>query len=216
MDIVMVALALSNFALLASSRLMFCVRAVAFQGILLSSVPLLTHDGSATARLLLLAAGTLAIKGIVFPLVLRRVIREVNVRREVEPYIGYGLSHLLALTCLLWSVWLSARLPLPAAVPSGLIVPVSFFTIMSGLLVIVSRKKAVTQVLGYIVLENGIYAFGAALVTEAPILVEIGVLLDLFVAVFVMGITIFHISQEFDHIDTDQLAALRDWEEERA
>ena len=70
------------------------------------------------------------------------------------------------------------------------------------------RNKAAMQVLGYLAMENGIYAFGMAFAVEEPLLVELGVLLDVFVAVFVMGITIYHISREFDHIDTDQLSDL--------
>jgi hydrogenase-4 component E len=60
------------------------------------------------------------------------------------------------------------------------------------------------------VLENGVYAFGVGVVQDTPMLVELGVLLDVFVAVFVMGITLFHINRQFDHIDTDQLAILKD------
>ncbi len=74
----------------------------------------------------------------------------------------------------------------------------------------VSRSKAVTQVLGYLVLENGIYCFGLGAAPRSPALVEMGILLDVFVAVFVMGITIYHINREFDHIDTDQLISLKD------
>ena len=106
-------------------------------------------------------------------------------------------------------LWLGSRLPMPGPATSPLIVPVVLFTIMSGLFLIVSRKKALTQVLGYLVLENGIYAFGVALVDQQPMLVELGILLDIFVAGFVMGIAIFHINREFDHIDTDKLSGLR-------
>jgi hydrogenase-4 component E len=74
----------------------------------------------------------------------------------------------------------------------------------------------VTQALGYLVMENGIYVAGMVLVPDSPLLVELGVLLDVVVGVFLMGIVIFHIHREFDHIDTDQLATLRDWRPERA
>jgi hydrogenase-4 component E len=84
------------------------------------------------------------------------------------------------------------------------------FTILTGLFVICSRRKALTQVLGYLVMENGVCVFGSALAVEAPLPVELGVLLDVSVAVFVMGIVIFHINREFDHIDTDRLSILRD------
>ena len=69
-----------------------------------------------------------------------------------------------------------------------------------------------TQALGYLVFENGIYGFGIAVAGEAPLLVEMGVLLDLFVAVFVMGIIIFHIQRDFSHIDVDRLAPASDLE----
>jgi hydrogenase-4 component E len=88
---------------------------------------------------------------------------------------------------------------------------VALFTIFVGLFMIVTRKKALTQVLGYLTLENGIYAFGLGVAQEWPLIVELGILLDIFAAVFVMGIAIFHINREFDHIDSDRLSTLKDW-----
>jgi hydrogenase-4 component E len=82
--------------------------------------------------------------------------------------------------------------------------------LLIGLLTLVSRVKAVTQVVGYLVMENGIFLFGVLLLEAMPYLIELGVLLDLFVGVFVMGIVIFHINRAFDHIDVDQLSTLRD------
>lgn len=205
----MVALMLSSLALLISSRLTFYVQAVAFQGALLGLLPLMRHEHW-SLRVILLAAGTVIIKSIVFPRLLFRVIRDVGVRREIEPYLGYGSSLFSGILLLLFSLWLNSKLVLPRPTGSSLVITTSFFMIMVGFLIISSRRKAITQVLGYIVLENGIYAFGAALVPDAPLLVELGVLLDVFVAVFVMGILIFHISREFEHIDTDQLAELKD------
>ncbi len=120
-------------------------------------------------------------------------------------------SLLVGLAAARRSAWLGGRLPLPPrAGRPPLLVPVALFTMLIGLFLIVSRRKAVMQVLGYLAMENGIYAFGMALAVEEPLLVEMGVLLDVFVAVFVMGIAIYHISREFDHIDTDRLSALKD------
>jgi hydrogenase-4 component E len=90
------------------------------------------------------------------------------------------------------------------------LVPAAFFTCLVGLVLLITRSKAITQVLGYLTLENGVYAFGAAVALDMPILVELGILLDVFVGVFVMGIAIFHISRQFDHIDTDRLVSLSD------
>lgn len=210
-DTLMVLVILSNLILLGSSRLAACIRIVAFQGIILGFLPLLAHEGGVTARVLLLAVWSITLKGIAFPWLLSRDIRDASVRREVEPFVGFTTSLLAGSAALAVSVWIGLRLPLPvAAVNSSLTVPVALFTSMTGLFVIVSRKKALNQVLGYLALENGIYIFGVAFVQKAPFLVELGILLDVFVAVFVMGIMVFHINREFDHIDTDQLSTLKE------
>jgi hydrogenase-4 component E len=106
-------------------------------------------------------------------------------------------------------MWFSSRLAIPEATAGKGVIAAAFFTIMTGLFLIITRKKALTQVLGYLVLENGIFVFGASLAQKQPLIVELGILLDVFVAVFVMGIAMFHINREFDHIDTDQLTTLR-------
>jgi len=208
-DIVLVFLVLTNLMLLGLSRLGACIRMVALQGIALGLLPLLMEGGRVELHGAAFAIAIILLKGGVFPWILMRTLREVNTQREIEPFIGYGKSLAIGTLILVVCIWLSSRLPLPEPAMSSLIVPVAFFTIMSGLFLIVSRRKALTQVLGYLVLENGIYAFGVALVDKQPMLVEMGILLDVFVAIFVMGIAIFHINREFDHIDTDKLSGLR-------
>jgi hydrogenase-4 component E len=211
LDTLLVLIVLTNLKLLGSSRLGGCIRVVAAQGVLLGGLPLLAAGEMPGMRALMLSAAGVGLKGIVFPWLLLRALREAKVQREVRPYLGYTASMLLGGGALGTALWATARLPLPPAVRSSLLVPVALATMLTGLLIIVSRSKAITQVLGYLVFENGIYAFGVGIAPDAPILVELGILLDVFVAVFVMGITIFHISREFDDIDTEQLSALRDW-----
>lgn len=205
----MIFLVLTNLTLLGLSRLGSCIRIVAFQGVALGFLPLILNNWDMEVHLVSFSVVIISIKGIAFPLMLNRTLRELATQREIEPFIGYGISIIAGTIALVACMWLSSRLPFPEPLMSPLIVPVAFFTIMSGLFLIISRKKALTQVLGYLVLENGIYAFGVALVRQQPMLVELGILLDIFVAVFVMGIAIFHINREFDHIDTDQLSRLR-------
>ncbi len=159
---------------------------------------------------MVLALLTALIKGLAFPWLLLRALRAVNARRETEPLVGYTTSLLLGVALLALAMWLGGRLPLPVPVRSPLVVPLALFTIMTGLLAVISRRKALTQVLGYLVMENGIYAFGLAFARHEPLLLELGILLDVFMAVFVMGITLFHINREFDHLDADRLSALKD------
>ena len=210
LDTVLVLLILTNLHLLGSSRISACIRTVASQAVLLGIVSLLAQRGDVGLRLLLLAAVSTVIKACVLPWLLRRAAREAGVQTEDEPFVGFTTSLLLGLGLLGAALHVAGQLPLPGNDGTSFLVPVALFTIMVGLLLIVSRRKAVMQTLGYLAMENGIYAFGLAFAVEEPLLVEMGVLLDVFVAVFVMGIAIHHISREFDHIDTDRLSALKD------
>jgi hydrogenase-4 component E len=209
-DIILILLVLTHLRLLGASRLGASIRTVAVQGILLGALALLAHHDHLTAAVLVVALGGMAVKGVVFPWLLFRALREAEVEREVEPFVGPILSLLAGVAGLGTALWLARRLPLPEPPHSSLLVAVALFSILVGLFLIITRKKAISQVLGFLVMENGIYAFGVGLVLESPLLVELGVLLDVFVAVLVMGIIIFHISREFDHIDTHELTSLRD------
>lgn len=208
-DSLFVLLILTNMLLLGSSRLAACVKIVAIQGVALGSLPLLLHSSGIDVRVGLVAAANLALKGIVFPWLLQRAIKGAKIAREVEPIISYGFSMLAGLVLLGVAFWLGRRLPLPPGGSSTLLLPFAFFTIFVGLFLTVSRKKAANQALGYLAMENGIAAFGLAYACSEPFLVELGVLLDAFMAVLVMGITIYQIRREFDSIDTDRLSSLR-------
>lgn len=209
-DAIIILLVLVNLRILGSSRIAACIRVVAFEGIILGLLPLVAEGGDMTARMLLAAAASTCLKGIVFPWLLIRAVRESGARREVEPTVGYSLSLLAGIAMIVAALWMGRRLPMPIAAGHSMVLPAAFFTVMVGLFMIVARKQAIMQVLGYLVMENGIYTFGMAAAGSQPLMVELGILLDVFMAVFVMGITIYHISREFDHIDTDQMSALKE------
>jgi hydrogenase-4 component E len=208
-DLLLILVTLTNLKLLASSRLGAAIRTAALQGVLLGLLPVLAPGHPPTWRIAGMAIGSILLKGVAFPWLLFRALRQAEVTREVEPYVGYLSSLLLGIVGLGVAFWLGNRLPIETATAPSLLVPVAFFSIFAGLFLIVSRKRAVNQVLGFLVLENGIYTFGAGAASESSLLVAAGILLDVFVAVFVMGITIFHINREFDHIETDRLSSLK-------
>jgi hydrogenase-4 component E len=205
--------ALINFRLLGGSRLVPIIRGAALQGALLALVGVTLRAREVELGFAALALGSAAIKGYVLPALLLSALRQVEIRREVEPLVGYNLSLLIGAAGLGLAALLGARIDTNAATSTPLLVTVALFTMWTGLFLIMARRKAVTQALGYLVFENGIYGFGVAVASEAPLLVEMGVLLDLLVAVFVMGIIIFHIQRDFSHIDVDRLALLRDVDE---
>jgi hydrogenase-4 component E len=209
LELATVLLFLTNLVMLGSSELGGCIRVVAIQGILLGLFTLIARVDALSARLVILGVVSMGLKGFVFPFLLSRDIREAKVRREVEPFVGYAASIVAGLVMLAASMLIAARFPEFAPTSSPFVIPVALSTVFTGLFLVVSRRKALTQVIGYLVFENGIYMFGVFAAGEIPFLVELGVLLDVFVAVFVMGIAINHINREFDHIDADQLSSLK-------
>ncbi len=205
-ELVLILVVLANFVVLGTARLSSCVRAVALQGVLLGLAPILLFPGWSAHRVAL-AVGTIVIKGLVVPRFLLWAIREAAVRREVEPRLGYLPSLLLGTVVLALAFALAERWPLPVE-GGGLLVAVAVTTVVHGLFVLTARRNAVTQVVGYIMMENGIYLFGLTQAERVPFLVELGVLLDVFVGVFIMGIVVFHINREFDSIDSTRLSEL--------
>ncbi|MCL2102801.1 MAG: hypothetical protein FWH25_02055 [Syntrophorhabdaceae bacterium] len=208
-DALMIVLILTNLALLGSGRLGAWVRVVAVQGIMLGLLPLIVAHEASVYRIAILIVGGVLIRGIAFPYLLWKMLRTIRIRREVEPFVGYSMSLLYGVFAVAASIWLSSHLGMVRPTLSLLTGPVAIFTILVGLFLVMSRKKAISQVLGYLVMENGIYVLGIWMVLEIPMLVELGVLLDAFVAVFVMGIATYHIRREFDHIDVDRLDSLK-------
>jgi hydrogenase-4 component E len=204
LGILSVLLVLLNFRLLGSSRLSACIQTAALQAILLGVLSLLATPDPSLQVIVFVIVATF-IKAWVLPSLIRRSAREAGVQRDVGLMVGFTTSLLIGAGLLAVCISIGHRLRLPVQVESGLLIPVALFTVFCGLFLIVFRRTAVMQVLGYLVMENGIYLFGMAFAIREAFLVEAGVLLDVLAAVFVMGIAIYHISREFDHIDTDRM-----------
>ncbi len=210
-DMVFILVVVLDFFALATSRLGAAIRAVAGQGALLALLPILLATGEhQTAHVALLALGALLVKGVAIPLMMDWAMREAAIQREVEPIVGFVPSLLLGAAGVALAFAFAGGLPLPTPERHPLLVPTSLSTVWTGLLLVVSRRKAVAQVLGFLVLENGVFVFGVLLTDFMPVMVEAGVLLDLFAAVFVMGIVMFQINREFSSLDTERLSALKD------
>jgi hydrogenase-4 component E len=210
LDLAFILVVVIDFFVLASSRLGAAIRVVAIQGALLGALPLLlAPEGEPRGHYVVLAIGALAIKGMLVPYLMFRATREASIRREVDPIVGFVPSMVLGGIGVALAFAFASRVPIPEPAHPFL-VPTALSTVWTGMLLFVSRKKAVNQVLGFLVLENGVFVFGLLLSEFMPVMVEAGVLLDLFAAVFVMGIVMFHINREFSSLDTEKLSALKD------
>ncbi len=202
---------ITDFLLLGAGSLRASIRIVALQGLALGLLPLFVHQGGLSIRLAAIAAMVIILKGVIFPRLLMRGLRELESARIITFYVGPTMSLLIGIMVMSSSLWWGYVLPLPDNMGYRLTIPMVFFTIVTGLFLIVSRRQALMQIIGYLALENGIYAFGVFFAQSESMLIEIGILLDVFVGVFIMGVMVFHISREFDSIEAGQLSTLRDW-----
>jgi hydrogenase-4 component E len=198
-----------NLFALGTSRIVSVVRTVALQGALLGLLPLLLNEHP-SLTMMLTVIPTIALKGIAIPAMMNRALRDVKIKREVEPLIGLLPSVILGALGTVFALLFADQLPLAEQHTGALLVPTSIATVLVGFILLTTRFKALTQVMGYLVLENGIFIFGMLLVEAMPFVVEMGVLLDLFVGIFVICIIVNQINQAFASTDTRRLVSLKE------
>lgn len=198
-----------NLFALGTSRILAVIRIVALQGALLGLLPFLVHENIGVSAILIAIAAA-ALKGLAIPAIMIRALRDAQIKREVEPLIGFLPSILLGAAATAFALLFSSSLPLKPEHAGSLLVPTSMATILSGFILLTTRFKALSQVVGYLVLENGIFVFGMLLVEAMPFVVEAGVLLDLFVGIFVICIITNHINAAFASMDTRRLVTLKE------
>lgn len=198
-----------NLLALGSNRVPSLITAVAVQGIALGIMPFLIeeHLGLMVSGV---ALGTIIVKGFVIPALLRRAMRTAKVDREVQPSIGFVASLLLGAGGTIAAVAFAYVLPLLPEHRGSLLVPGAGASVLTGFVLLIGRSKAISQVCGYLILENGIYLFGLLLIKATPMLVEAGILLDVTVGIFVIGIIVDRIQRAFDSLDTRKLTVLRE------
>lgn len=194
LNVLAVIVAVLNLAALGAERHRAVIRLVAAQGLCIGIMPLLVHEHS-FIRAAVLAAFTVALKGFVLPGILLRTVRDTGVRRDTDSRIGATHSLLLGAAGTALVLKFSQNLPLAPGHAGQLLVPASLATVLTAFVILTTRASAVSHVIGYLVLENGILVFGVLLLGAMPLLVEMGCLLDLFVAVFIMGLLIGRISR---------------------
>ena len=208
-DLLLTLVILTNLRLLATGCMTSLITWTAFQGVVLGLFALLSRWAHLTPDVFMVGLVALVLKGLVFPWIMLGAAKTVHAEREVEPYVGYIPSILIGLAALAVSLWLGTHLRIPGLDVSRLVVPATIFSVFCGQFLIVSRKKAIAQVVGFLVMENGAFILGVGTLYYAPFLVEIGVLLDLFVAVLIWTVLIRFMNRAFHHLDTHELRHLK-------
>ena len=210
LDAILILVVILGLFIVASTRMGTMIQIFSFQSLFLGCVPFFLYAKDMEFYIVIVSLAAIVLRGFVMPNFLFWAIRHVSVRSEVSPPIGLGTTLLLSGFSIVGSFLLASKLFFPVPISSDMVVPCSFSLIIMGFLLIVGRTKAISQVIGYLVLENGIFLFAILLLKKMPLLVEMGILLDLFIAVVVMGIVVNNISDEFNNTDTGVLTTLKD------
>src|SRR5260370_12362519 len=174
-DPLLVVLLLVNFFMLGTSRLRALISGSAAQGVLLALLVLAVH-GEVTWQSAVIALATVGLKSILIPSMLTRALRDAAIHREIEPVIGFVPSLLLGGLGTGLSVVFARTLPLAPEHVGSLLIPASLATAFCGFLLLATRRKAITQVVGYLALENGVFVMGLALIKPIPLLLHTAVL----------------------------------------
>jgi hydrogenase-4 component E len=203
-------LLLSSVLMVWRRELAAIVRLLVAQGLLLAALAALLGVRVASVELVAVAAGVLVLKAVVLPAVLRRVLREAGGAREAEPLVNVAASLLAAALLTLLAYAISRPLVALAPSPASHAIPVGLAVVFLGFFVLVTRRGAVSQVAGFLLLDNGIAAVAFLATAGVPLIVELGVSLDLLLVVLVLQVLTARMRLKFGSTDLDELRELRD------
>jgi len=195
-----------------TSRLEAYIKMFAVQGVIFFLLLLTGYSRMSVINLAFILTETLIIKAIIIPYILLKVVRRYNVFREVEPYIPNFYSVAITTVIFVFGFVMAYSSIKIAQDVKPLYFAISVSTIMTGFFIIMTRKKIITHILGYMFVENGIFMFSLSTAREMPLIVNLGILLDIFIAVFLLLLVYKNIKSafEFEKIDIDNLSELRD------
>jgi hydrogenase-4 component E len=211
-DIFAAAILVTAFLIVSSRSLVFYIRLFALQSFFLGVVALLVVLGYGETHILIAAVLTIAIKAIAIPVVLTRVIERIQVQKEIRFSISITASLLMCggIVILADSVAQSIlRSPHAEASAVSRVLSVSIAMMLIGLFIMMTRRKALTQIVGLLTMENGVFLSGLSITYGMPLIVEMGIFFDILVAVLILGVFVFRINKTFESISIDSLRSLR-------
>jgi hydrogenase-4 component E len=207
-NILLITFAISLVYMGMANRLSTYIRILALQGIILFGVSFIELIQINTINLIFILFETIVFKTIAIPVFLTYVIRKNNIVREAEPFLPDFLS-VVIITCIILGSFILSN------IITGVHIHKMFFlaatsAVMSGLFIIITRKKVVTHIMGYLVIENGVFILSLSAGNKMPMLVNSGITLDIFVSVLVLGVFVNRIGNTFEEMNVDNLTNLKD------
>ncbi len=207
-DILLILFLITLIYIGVANRLFTYISVLAIQGVLLFGIAFIELIEINTLNLIFVLLETIVFKTIAIPFFMRRVIKRNNIKREAEPFISNFISVVIITAIILSSFLLSNTLHDRHLQKMFFVVAIS--ALFTGLYIIASRRKVITHVMGYLIIENGVFILSLAVGNEMPMLVNTGILLDIFVSVLLLGIFINKIGDVIKEQDVDFLTNLKD------
>jgi hydrogenase-4 component E len=207
-NVLLIVLLISLLYLSIANRLLTYIKILAFQGVILFGVAFIELNDINTVNLVFILLETIIVKAILVPLFIKHIIKRNNITRETEPFLPNFVSLIIVTTIIVITILLSNSISDTHLEKISFIVALS--TLFTGLFIIGTRKKIITHVMGYLVIENGVFILSLAVGNEMPLLVNLGIMLDIFASVLILGIFVNKIGDVLKDVDVDQLRNLKD------
>ena len=207
--VLLITLLITLFYMAIANRLLTYIKVLALQGVLLFVVVFLQLRDFDPLNLAFILLETIVFKSLAVPLFLNYVLKRNQITREAEPFLPNFVS--LIITTLIVVVTVLLANTIKDARLDKMFFVVALSTLFTGLYFIVSRRKIITHVMGYLVIENGVFVLSLAVGNEMPMLVNLGIMLDVFASVLILGIFLNKIGDVFKDVDVNQLTSLKDY-----
>lgn len=208
LNVLLIVFVITLFFIGIANRLKSYIKVLALQGVLLFGIAIfkLTEINPYLLGFILLE--TVVVKAIALPWFLNRIMKRNRITREAEPFFPNFVSLMIITVALIVAFVLSKNIT--GFTDNKFFFIASITTLFTGVYISISRKKIITQVMGYMVIENGVFLFSLAVGNEMPMLVNAGILLDVFASVFLLGIFVNKIGDLINSDDSESLSSLKD------
>lgn len=197
------------YLMVGQQSLFTTIRLYGMQSLLLAAVAVSMAISGARPHLLVMAALTVAFKGVAIPLFLMRVVDRVGIHREIEPFLSVPASLLACLALTVVGYQVSTGFPQGVAGLTHHVLAIGLSTLLIGLFLMITRKKAITQVLALLTVENAIFLVALGITSGMPLVVELGIFFDAILAVLVLGVLVRRIVDRFESMDVSRLSRLK-------
>jgi hydrogenase-4 component E len=203
-------LLLTSFAMLAQRKIYGLIHLFVWQGIFLAANTAFVGFMADKSHLFISAILTVGLKVFLLPYIFYKLIHLLDIRKEVENVVNISTLMFIGIGLVIFSYYLTSPVRELSTLMTRPTLAIALASVLIGLLMIITRKNAVTQVIGFLAMENGLFFAATSATYGMPLVVELGVALDILIAALIFGIFFFHINTTFDSLSVDQMARLKE------